>query len=352
SIRKAAKEYKLACFTLRRYIAKNINIKNEELQNISLIPNYDVNKICTTEQEKTLKEYVKECALTFYDLSTVDCRRIAYQMATINNIKVSDNWIREEMTGYEWLRSFRSRHPDLSLKPLPSFGNCCRIYNLDETATTTIQRPKKVLAPNGVRNIGKVTSGEKGILVTKALIIHAVLLIMDNHKSHLSIEALNLAKQFRITMLTLHPHMTAKLQPLDVGLLAPFKIFYNATVESWLLRNPGKTFTIYNIADCVGTVYMKSMTPVNVIQAFKKCGIFPFNPNVFTENNFLPSTVTDRSEPEVMDLTADININLKSESEISDDIDNSNRQSSGINRNFKSPKNFLPPLKAGLGDNK
>lgn len=94
------------------------------------------------------------------------------------------------MAGYEWLRAFKLRHPDLCLKKPetfnlaratsfnketvkvffynlkramhPSFNNSCRIYNLDETATTTVQRPQKVLAPKGVCNIGKVTSGEKG----------------------------------------------------------------------------------------------------------------------------------------------------------------------------------------------
>lgn len=57
------------------------------------------------------------------------------------------------------------------------------------------------------------------------------LLIMDNHESHLSIKALNLAKKSGITIVTLHPYTTARLQPLDVGLLAPFKVFYNAALE-------------------------------------------------------------------------------------------------------------------------
>jgi hypothetical protein len=96
SIQKAAKECKLAYPTLRRYIAKNININTEELQNIRLISNYDVNKIFTTEQEEALKAYIKKCALTFYGLATKDCRRVAYQMATVKNIKVPDNWKREK----------------------------------------------------------------------------------------------------------------------------------------------------------------------------------------------------------------------------------------------------------------
>lgn len=55
-----------------------------------------------------------------------------------------------------------------------SFGNGCCIYNLDETATTVVQCPQKVFAPKGVRNTGKVTSGEKGTLVTTCCIINAL----------------------------------------------------------------------------------------------------------------------------------------------------------------------------------
>lgn len=138
------------------------------------------------------------------------------------------------------------------------------------------------------------------------------LLILDNHESHLSIEALDLAKKSGITVLTLHPRTTAKLQPLDVGLNDPFKVYYNAAIESWLLRNPGRPMTIYNVAECVGSAYQKAMTPTNFIQAFKKTGIFPFDADIFTEIDFLQSTITDRPDvsnlsvqPEVPPLNAD-----------------------------------------------
>jgi hypothetical protein len=84
------------------------------------------------------------------------------------------------------------------------------------------------------------------------------------------------------------------MQPLDVGLNGPFKTYYNAAVDSWLLRNPGQTLTIYNVAECVGTAYLRAMAPENIVNAFKKCGIFPFDDCIFTEIDFMPSTVTDR----------------------------------------------------------
>lgn len=58
------------------------------------------------------------------------------------------------------------------------------------------------------------------------------LLIYDNHESHICIEALNLAKENGVTVLTMPPHSTGKLQPLDVGIFGPFKTAYNKAVDS------------------------------------------------------------------------------------------------------------------------
>lgn len=59
------------------------------------------------------------------------------------------------------------------------------------------------------------------IKYTSASPKNPTLLIMDNHKSYLSIEALNLTKSWVVTILTLHPYTTSKMQSLDVGLHSP-----------------------------------------------------------------------------------------------------------------------------------
>lgn len=120
------------------------------------------------------------------------------------------------------------------------------------------------------------------------------LLIMDNHESHLSIEALDLAKKSGVVVLTFHPHTTHRMQPLDVGLMGPFKTYYYSALEAWMLQNPGKPVTIYEIARFIGHAYPRSMTPLNIAAAFTKCGIFPYNKDIFTNEDFMPSSVTDR----------------------------------------------------------
>ena len=50
-----------------------------------------------------------------------------------------------------------------------------------------------------------------------------VLLLLDNHESHVSIEGITLAKERGIIMLTFPPHTSHKLQPLDRGVFRPLK---------------------------------------------------------------------------------------------------------------------------------
>lgn len=137
--------------------------------------------------------------------------------------------------------------------------------------------------------------------VLKHLITHTFsshdnpsLLIMDNHESHISVEAINLCKDNGVTILAVPPHCTHRLQPLDVGLLKPFHTFYNDALCSWEKSNPGIPVTIYQVASFVGVAYPRSMTPINIAAAFKKTGIFPFDRHVFNEEDFLSSQVTER----------------------------------------------------------
>ena len=41
-----------------------------------------------------------------------------------------------------------------------------QIWNVDETGISTVQKPRNVVAVKGLKQIGSVTSGERGSLVT------------------------------------------------------------------------------------------------------------------------------------------------------------------------------------------
>jgi hypothetical protein len=120
------------------------------------------------------------------------------------------------------------------------------------------------------------------------------ILTMDNHDSHLSLECVIYAKEHGVHIVTLPPHTSNKTQPLDIIVYGPFKTCFNNEANSWVLRNPGKTISIYNMAELVGNAWMKSATPVNIISGFKTPGIWPTDRNAFEREGYLPSTVTDR----------------------------------------------------------
>ncbi|KAF2904638.1 hypothetical protein ILUMI_01537 [Ignelater luminosus] len=229
------------------------------------------------------------------------------------------------------------------------------VNNLDETACTTVHKPSKVLAKRGQKIVGQITSAERGTLVTFVAIISATgkaippflifpcvhfkehmlhnaligskgaaspsgwmvsdlfssvlkhfveherptvanpkLIIMDNNESHLSIEALDLAKENGIILLTLPLHCSHKLQPLDVTVFRSFRKFYNAACDTWMINNPGKPITIYTIAGLVGDAFPKIIYLLNISNGFKETGIEPFNSGIFTEEDFLSAFVTDR----------------------------------------------------------
>lgn len=85
------------------------------------------------------------------------------------------------------------------------------------------------------------------------------------------------------------------MQPLDRGVFGPFKTFYNQTANNWMLTpgNAGKPITIYNVAQLAGDAYTRTVTPSNIIKGFKASGFVPLNENIFREDDFLPSAVTD-----------------------------------------------------------
>lgn len=230
------------------------------------------------------------------------------------------------------------------------------IYNVDETGLTTVQKPSKVISQKGAKQVSQMTSGERGSLVTVCSGINAVgndippffvfprvhfkdmmikgappgsngtaqpsgwmnsecfceylkhfakfshcskeqpvLIILDNHESHISIEGLSFAKENGIVLLTLPPHCSHKLQPLDRSVFGPFKKFYYQGCDSWMLRYPGKPITIYDISEIAGYAYPLAFSKTNMISGFAVTGIWPLNPNIFSADEFLSSSVTDRS---------------------------------------------------------
>ena len=79
-------------------------------------------------------------------------------------------------------------------------------------------------------------------------------------------------------MLSLPPHTTHKLQPLDVSLFKPLKTYYYQHLNQWMRAHPGRPVTMFQICQLFGKAYGQAATIGNAVNAYCKTGLFPVNP--------------------------------------------------------------------------
>lgn len=124
-----------------------------------------------------------------------------------------------------------------------------------------------------------------------------VLLIVDNHSSRMSLEAVELCREHHVVMLSLPPHSTHKMhkmQPLDVTFYGPFKTYYSQACDNWMTNHPGRAISEAQVPGLVRLAYEKSATQHNARKGFMETGIFPYNPVIFCDSDFAPSLMSDR----------------------------------------------------------
>jgi len=136
----------------------------------------------------------------YYGLRRQGKKRLAFQLAIRNGLKRPLNQ-EKSAAGKKWLRSFLKRHPvlpigtpernicssgeSLYIKKARFFGiyeselrkvnhQAHRIFNVDVTGITTVQhRHSKVVSMKGKKDVGSVTSAERGNLITAVTCMNA-----------------------------------------------------------------------------------------------------------------------------------------------------------------------------------
>jgi len=333
--------------------------------------------------ETALVDHVVKLQSMLFGLSTTDIRKLAYELAEQQHF---NHQFKGKIAGKGWLRGFLSRHPELSIRnPEPtSIGRAMgfnlpskdrffqlyqeqlnkekftasRIYNMDESGLTVVHKPHKILAKRGQKQVGRITSGEKGETMTVICCTNATgsfvppmlifkrkrmsdlllrgsppgsiggcsangwidstlflqwlehfienvhasptnkaLLIVDGHSSHKSLAAIDMARNHGISMVCLPPHTTHRMQPLDLTFFGPLKKNYNKECDKWMTSNPGRRITTFDQAALFGAAYVKSVSMEKAVKGFESPGLWPFDPDRIPEEEFLPSMVTDQAAP-------------------------------------------------------
>lgn len=288
------------------------------------------------------------------------------------------------LAGKDWLLGFQRRHPQLAIRtPEPTsaararcfnqtnvdkffdilssvqadhFFPPHRIFNVNETGVTMVQtKPTRILGLRGKKQIGTLTSAERGVLATAVCCMSAggqfvppflifprvrmkqelkdgappgtgfachpsgwmqlsiftewflhflahtkpsvddpALLIMDGHMTHIkNLDVIRLARDNYVTIVVLPPHCSHRMQPLDVSFMKPLNAYYVRAIETFLRNNPGRQVTIYKLSALFGEAYLQAAVPNTAINGFKNTGICPLNKHVFGEADFLPAHPTD-----------------------------------------------------------
>lgn len=87
-----------------------------------------------------------------------------------------------------------------------------------------------------------------------------MLLILDSHEAHCCPRAAETARTKGIIRLTIPPHTSHQLLPLDKSVFGPFRAIYNKALDCWMQFNPGKTMTIDDIPQCMNKAFQSAMT--------------------------------------------------------------------------------------------
>jgi len=377
SKRKAEMTYGVPRKTITRHLKK-------EVLRVGKLGRYD----CTlsSDLENALCQHIVTMQRMMFGFTTVDVRKLAYDLAVQNNVLHPFN-DQKKMAGKDWLAGFLSRHQQISIRnPEPTSMSratafnepnknrffeiykhelqkeqftASRIWNVDESGFTAVHAPRKILAERGIKQVGKITSAEKGVTTTavcafsasgnyippmlifkrkrmtelllrgsppgtlgacsdngwitnelflkwlKHFAAHAkpsndekVILLLDGHGSHKTLQAVEYARAHGIVMISFPPHSTHHMQPLDRTFFGPLKVQYHKECDKWMTQHVGQRISPFQLAELFGLAYAAVANIAKAQSGFSCTGMWPYNPDVYTAADFAPSMITDEPEPE------------------------------------------------------
>jgi len=114
-----------------------------------------------------------------------------------------------------------------------------------------------------------------------------VILYLDGHKSHLSLELSEFCTEKKIILYCLPPNATHILQPCDVSIFKPLKSYWKDMVKAHNLISKSP-ITKNNFGNIFKDAFDK-VKPESIINGFKACGMFPFNPDAVDYTKCIPN---------------------------------------------------------------
>lgn len=199
SVRAAAKMFNLCHVSLTRYKTKRLSAPEGQTVRMGYNP---ASKVFNENQEQSISDYLITSADIYFGLSPKEVRRLAFDLAKHFHVVRPPSWDENELASEDWFSGFMKRHPELSIRcaqatslsratsfnrtNVESFFNHLTtvmdrhsfapqdIFNMDETGITTVHKPDRIITRKGMRQVGAVTSGERGTLVAITVAVNAI----------------------------------------------------------------------------------------------------------------------------------------------------------------------------------
>ena len=143
----------------------------------------------------------------------------------------------------------------------------------------------------------------------RIFIVHArpsaenpVLLLLDGHASHCSPQLIDCARENHVILLALALHTTHLCQPLDVCVYKVLKMNIGKQVKLGQALKGDLWIPKRNVPRILKESFEKSTSLAYIKSGFRKCRIFPFNPNAIDKekllrNKLIPDETVDLSLP-------------------------------------------------------
>ena len=117
------------------------------------------------------------------------------------------------------------------------------------------------------------------------------MLLVDGHNSHYTKGFLDYARRNHIHVLCYPAHSTHVYQGLNVVIFGPLKHYWTQEWDAFESSRRQKV-TKENFISVYGRAHRKALTADTIKAAFKKTGVWPWNPDVITEKMMAPSLET------------------------------------------------------------
>ena len=123
------------------------------------------------------------------------------------------------------------------------------------------------------------------------------LLIVDGHKLHLyNLPFYEAMRANGIEVLTIPPHTSHVLQPLDSVPFAQFKKNWEKNLRRYNTTHSGRSLNKIDFWEVFSPSWNQAMTTKNIMAGFRSTGIYPYDPLAIPPSSMAPSEVTDYGE--------------------------------------------------------